>query len=1763
MKIKKEHTILKILSILLITFLIMLSMPKNVSLAKINPAEYNKWNNENGKISEGGMIKKEDKLKLHKKSYFPVLVQGTIDQYLDQRRFTGIPSLKRPYENWKVEIPKMDVWVYCAKIDTPLFMGKFDSAEYPVGDANLAGMNTYIENTWGKITKQPEKVNDYYEPVHLDTKKEKGLRYFLVKGKVDKNGQFIFASPETDKENNIPTMVQQIFDEVINGKLVWGSMGETNPNAEIKDVKNGVKVMEKPSMLVAEKVTKVENGKEETELKYKLKDNYTHDQAYGYEKDGNSITDNKELGYIMTAMENSYDSQLLEQPAKQENLHLTYSPIDIQGAIWNLENPELTKEDTKHTYTENSEKLNKNAKLYTDMKETNYENRVNIEPKKMQVKNYNDFIEIGPIVLKYPEFSDISYVKSIYIKDAETGEILAETDLFDKTKSTLKIITEGNGDKTESSNGINATFPKNNQKFFIKVSKKQIENVNSIKVGADFEYLKNAEVTYNNLKAMCNRYQYITYDNDIIGEPNTFRLSHLETEKSKDLYLIQPYIKMKPTPFKTEEGQPLKIPISGSRTYDVCEKESDEIIIGLELAGNVWVDEKNGKETGYNGIFDKNDTKMKNVKVSLYEVGNDARPVRVTTTDENGKYSFKGLPLNNKQYYVKFTYNGQYYQPTIYQSEKKGATKQNRSKGLDKLDERDKFNLKFSDIGPNGSTGNSNWKVERRDKLYKDNLIDEYGNIPIELDSNGNRQSSNQYVNESMMNSYTCAGGEILETYPKYNSNGALDKDENLNINQGYILRELFDLGLRKDVDKVDLEINGKNETYKYNKREHLETDKNGNSYWEISTRISDGYYNQEYTREIYREDYDYKIDNYKMDGQKTTLENLGLTEDSELKIFVTYKITIRNRSENIAAKVTEVVDYYDKDFTFVPDLDKSYIGDSDGNKVGDISTSNHSIYGKERETTVSGYKNLYITGVNGESLPLSDTDDNTKDVYLYLTFIVNKDEYRNNIVDENIKKPGELLGVGKENIAEINGYKTYYGKKVEAPNKGNPKTKEEYVPGDIAGISDYNSTPGNLNPNDVPKDGKIKNENFENDTDKAPNIKIIFNKKPRTVQGTVWEDLRNKQAGLAQIGNGLRENETGINGVRVQLVELREGEKDNKKVLYEYIWKEVYSGNKDKIDPIVNNSGTIPQYQIDTDNADGKYKFEGFIPGNYVVRFIYGSDESSVIGSKKIDYNSGNEQENPVAKLYSDKGYKIRTDDKGYSAENSEKIGLNKKSYNGHDYKSTLYQVGIDNGEGAYNNNSTASYDYNFAEADKGLYSDAKDIMNQKSNNVINIAPKKEYLEKCSNSRTEVEEYFKEPQKNKEAEILAAFENLPEYKYEKYDFETMKKLVDEFMNKTFMIAESGKINVNFEFNIDKPGDYVLDNLDLGLEERPKAQLKTTKQITNVKVTLADNRVLFDASGRATNVLWIAHEAHGQDTENTYEKENNYNTKTNLMKTPIVRQSATNKGKIQLTMDEELMHGSTIQITYAITVANVGEVDYKENQFYYTGTVGNTGNIVKTNPMKLVDYVGTQVQEYGVADDVTATRNNLEFMKDKNPDWEVISADELIGQGYINSNLENNVKKYGKNHIVKTDKISKDLIPIIADQEKAKVIKDKFKNDPMHALETVNQSNSVSGVQLILSKVITQDSKDDDRIYNNMTELVEVKNDVGRRMNYSIVGNQDPTIEPYEIDADDSEEVVILPPFGQKYIYYVLGSVVALILIAGIAMTIMILKKKK
>ena len=71
-------------------------------------------------------------------------------------------------------------------------------------------------------------------------------------------------------------------------------------------------------------------------------------------------------------------------------------------------------------------------------------------------------------------------------------------------------------------------------------------------------------------------------------------------------------------------------------------------------------------------------------------------------------------------------------------------------------------------------------------------------------------------------------------------------------------------------------------------------------------------------------------------------------------------------------------------------------------------------------------------------------------------------------------------------------------------------------------------------------------------------------------------------------------------------------------------------------------------------------------------------------------------------------------------------------------------------------------------------------------------------------------------------------------------------------------------------------------------------------------------------------------------------------------------------------------------------------------------------------------------------------------------------------------------------------------------------------------------------VYLTLSKVLSSNDEEDDLNYNNMAEIIEITNDVGRRNGSKVVGNQNTEGMPSEADADNSDTVLITPPYGEN-----------------------------
>lgn len=118
-------------------------------------------------------------------------------------------------------------------------------------------------------------------------------------------------------------------------------------------------------------------------------------------------------------------------------------------------------------------------------------------------------------------------------------------------------------------------------------------------------------------------------------------------------------------------------------------------------------------------------------------------------------------------YYVKFTYNGQYYEPTKYNANRDDENWDNNSKGMDVATQRNVFNAKFRDIGsaPENLL-EPKAEMHTRTELKDQGLIDDFGNIVGEVSKDGKRESKDTYVNESMMDSYTCNGTNNMDLYP-------------------------------------------------------------------------------------------------------------------------------------------------------------------------------------------------------------------------------------------------------------------------------------------------------------------------------------------------------------------------------------------------------------------------------------------------------------------------------------------------------------------------------------------------------------------------------------------------------------------------------------------------------------------------------------------------------------------------------------------------------------------------------------------------------------------------------------------------------------------------------------------------------------------------------------------------------------------------------------------------------------------------------------
>lgn len=606
-------------------------------------------------------------------------------------------------------------------------------------------------------------------------------------------------------------------------------------------------------------------------------------------------------------------------------------------------------------------------------------------------------------------------------------------------------------------------------------SQRYVKNINDAQV---FKTNQNGEFTVNKLT---KKGTYIIYE---VVHPGAFENGFEEVSKEKPL----------------EVGRVTFEAVGGTKSITINNTQKY-----IRISGLVWEDKGAGKDwiknylyqTSTNGINDANDKLVNHVTVSLKDSkGNiiqqvktgetlkytrleNGKNVEKTERLQEGKYKFYNIEIDKiTQYYVEFSYNGMSYQ-SIPLKDMLAANTSKAAENGKQVNERTNFNNKFKVITHNnandGGAGNTTLKYFEQ-------------NYTSTLDLEGtNQQKGYQGANfpitgvaeKYMISSTTYNGyGGYLDKIKTPEAIRREETQELENINLGIEEREQPDLSVKKDLQSVKLTINGRGQVYKYD-RKFTNPEECGGDGYEIGVKFKKEYGDMSYKRAIYTPDSEFT----------------SADKDRELKVYLTYKLGIKNNSSKLQAIVNEIADFYDSRY----EEDSIVVGrnvDANANVTNPISFTKQNYNNNYNKLVINTSEIGAINGINGQS--------NSKEIYVQFKLS------REAVVQ--IMNSKETL----DNVMEITSYSIL-----------------DQNGGVYAGI-DRNSNPGTAEPGNK--------STYEDDTDWAPPIQLEAKAtaEEREISGKIFEDqaIADKltKENIRQ-GNGqLDANEVGIQNVKVEL---------------------------------------------------------------------------------------------------------------------------------------------------------------------------------------------------------------------------------------------------------------------------------------------------------------------------------------------------------------------------------------------------------------------------------------------------------------------------------------------------------------------------------------------------------------------------------------------------------------------------------------------------
>ena len=1172
---------------------------------------------------------------------------------------------------------------------------------------------------------------------------------------------------------------------------------------------------------------------------------------------------------------------------------------------------------------------------------------------------------------------------------------------------------------------------------------------------------------------------------------------------------------------------------------------------------------------------------MEGIVVKLYEKDNPVA-IRTTETDSNGFFTFGRQPDGSsyysgtykadatgveesaqridkatnkdpvtknyssssklKEYYVEYVYDGLVYRSTAVYSDNKNLNNNGVMNGKYKYDSNA---AEFEDVRDNFNKeyelisynkGQASKTSEPHKLEFEKKGHDSY--LKVDPDR---QMTSRSFIDIGTNNT------KYLWLYKIKSSTSYPETDYLKYINLGLELRDQFDLSLTKDLSYAQVRINGQKMDYEYNKlTEHK-------------------YYTNDeiYEMFIYNSDYMYRYDMY----NNTEVQNYNRDNNTELEIDLTYKIRVYNESpDTVYAKINEVIDFNSSQMTFKPAKYEAY----DKNKVVDaymdyggtkyeLNVEPNSEYNTTSKYAITGYESNFITGMDKVVLS-NETGKNYLDIYI--SYSVDKDTSRAILKDLPVTLKDDSDNFDKINIAQIGAYSTY----------------KDAAATISFGIVDQDSNAGNLSTDGVVNVNKP--ETYEDNMFRSL-LDIDLKDVERKITGMVFEDARNVEVNgkgnfyvnsttwaernfKLYTGNGTY-NEGGdhkiniaskfekmiesknqdsntdiaLNGMTVQLVEVVDiGGK-----LYE-----------ETIDPTGNGHTVVRTEKTD---KDGKYCIESYIPGTYLVRFRYGD----ILNNE---------------------------------------ITVNSLLHNGQDYKSTTYNLGIEN---------STDNDIKYNKLVEAGNSDARD-------NEFRRIEIMSYSEIMTNQKAEELKYTK----------YLGDRNI-NVKTEGNDKVAVTESVKKFSQATSGFADTVTVTLGVEQKektYNKEGKLVenpintstltasMENIDFGVVFRPENMIELEKQIKNIKLTTSAGEVLVD----------IEYDMNGKKIADKAIGEHNVQSVDNIVS--IDRKNIT-QGFRYINVDENILQGATLTVEYYLMTQNVGEVDvvdkklfeengsaavlaklngvrnviqsdkivgknedgsnktvkadnyirlqdlfktaygidYKYGTFlndvYYKGASGNkaTTAIVTLRVNKILDFIdndATFVQAYNTS---------------KDQYWVATSEADLLASGHINeSALVDSYYVDRENRRYTTENKKNLTVNVATEAENPKLVK--------HTIpEFVNVSEDDYNAYIVvqMDAVLAGDNSSEDMVYDNVAEVIEFYTPAGRRTNFAttignLSANEDGGIgfkQSPEPDTYATEVIRLTPPTGAtRFGLFLAGSqmTIAVIIMLVVVLVIALMGRK-